>query len=301
MDFIYLYGMVMSTESILLKWDFPKPDGYGEIENRIYGLGGETGTAAAILRSLGCFTRLGGSHLGHRNNKLIHDYFGENADLSELVYDEDFAGVEDMVIIDKNTRTVFGRFAALFSGKLDWVEPPSEEAVKNCSVVGCDPFFGDEIARLCVKHGKPYAVIDTMHDDFMNKNCAVNAISHQHIKEKYPDLTFEQAHKLYTDNTDGLVIFTCGEGKMLYGRRGEKPKAFGAYTVDVQSTLGAGDSFKAGTIYGLYKGLDDDELVRFAAATAAFSCAHFPIWRYPAKVEDVLEIIKADKHYNTES
>ena len=45
-DYIYLYGMVMSTEAFLLKNSFPSPDGYGEIKEKYHHIGGETGTAA---------------------------------------------------------------------------------------------------------------------------------------------------------------------------------------------------------------------------------------------------------------
>ncbi|MDE5992066.1 MAG: carbohydrate kinase family protein, partial [Oscillospiraceae bacterium] len=61
-EMIYLYGMVMSTESFVLDGDFPQADGYGEIKERHSGIGGETGTAAAVLASLGCKVKVGGTH-----------------------------------------------------------------------------------------------------------------------------------------------------------------------------------------------------------------------------------------------
>jgi sugar/nucleoside kinase (ribokinase family) len=63
----------------------------------------------------------------------------------------------------------------------------------------------------------------------------------------------------------------------------------------VISTLGAGDSFKAGTIYGLANGFDDDELVRFATATAAYSCSHYPIAENPATIDGVHQIISSQR------
>lgn len=292
MGYIYLYGMILSSQCIKLAWEYPTADSYCEIDRRFYGVGGETGTAAVILASIGCPIKLAGSHLGYKNNTLIHDYFAnKSADLTEMVFDENFCGVEDIVIIDKSTRTCFGEFARLFTHGLDWVEKPQEESVKGANVVGCDPFFGDEIAQLCLKHGKPYATIDCMHDSFLNKHCSVNAISHEFLRDKYPEQSLDDVHKLYTNNTDGLVIFTQGEGEVLYGRKNESLKAFPAFKVDVESTLGAGDSFKAGTIYGLYKGFSDEKLVAFATATAAHSCAHFPISLNPATLPAVEKII----------
>ncbi|MFT3951044.1 MAG: PfkB family carbohydrate kinase [Oscillospiraceae bacterium] len=292
MGFLYLYGMVMSSDSIRLCGKYPEADGYGEIYARNYAIGGETGTAAAILAAMGCAVRLAGSHTGHRNDSVIRGYFTDKGvDLSELVYDAAFTGVEDMILIAEATRTVFGEFGKHFSGGLSWVEAPCEASVADCDAVGCDPFFGDEIARLCVKHSKPYAVIDCRHDSYFNRNCAVNAISHEFILSNYIGLSYADALGLYTAETDGLVIITLGENGMLYGRRGQVQKTMPAFPVKVESTLGAGDSFKAGTIFALANGFDDDRLVEFAAATAAYSCAHYPISKNPATLAGVVQII----------
>ena len=70
-EYVYLYGMVMSTHSFLLNGAFPKEDGYGEIREKHYVLGGETGTAAAVLAGLGVNSKLAGTHLGNLNRDLI--------------------------------------------------------------------------------------------------------------------------------------------------------------------------------------------------------------------------------------
>lgn len=297
MGYIYLYGMVLTTQHMLLKDQFPRADTYCEISEKHYRIGGETGTAAVILDSLGCRIKLAGSHLGYRNNLIVRRYFrNSNTDLSELVYDKNFYGVEDTVIIDKSTRTCFGQFGDLYAGDMGWVEKPAERSIQECEIAGCDPFFGEEAAQLCVKYHKKYAVIDCMHDSYFNRHCAVNAVSHEFLDEKYSKTDYRDVFKLYTDNTDGLVIFTQGKGKIMYGRKGNDPKYYNAYKVNVVSTLGAGDSFKAGTIYGLYNGFDDTRLVAFSAATAAYSCSHYPIADYPATLDGVNKIIASDSH-----
>lgn len=290
-SYIYMYGMVMTTESFLLSWDYPEADGYCEIKEKYFQLGGETGTAAAVLCSLGANVKLGGTHIGNRNRKLILDYFSDKtADTSELVY-EDYEGVIDYVMIDRNTRTCFGEFGKHFSRKEPFYEPPCEESVMNAQCIGADPFFGDEIAKLSVKHSKPYATIDCRHDSYMNMHCAVNAVSHQYVDDNYSDMSYEDAFKLYTDCTDGLVIFTLGEKGAMYGRKGEEPKYCPGFSVDDISTLGAGDCFKAGTVYGLYKGMDDDRLVRFACATAAIACTKFPIPLDPPTLDEINDLM----------
>lgn len=295
-QYVYLYGMVMSTESFLLKYDYPKADGYCEIKEKYHLIGGETGTAAVVLANLGVNVKLGGTHLGRLNKDVILSAFkdNKNVDTSELVC-EDFDGIVDHVLVDKNTRTCFGEWEKHFSREKPFYEPPCEESVKNCRCVGADPFFGEDIARLAVKYGKPYAAIDCEYDGFINRHCEINAVSHQFLEQHYPDKTLEELHRLYTENTDGLVIFTRGEKELMYGRKGQSVKYMSAFPVDTVSTLGAGDCFKAGTVCGLFMGMSDDKIVEFAAAAAAAACTKFPIPLSPPGAEEIERLINAGK------
>jgi len=71
----------------------------------------------------------------------------------------------------------------------------------------------------------------------------------------------------------------------MFGRRGQEPKLFKPYPIRVVSTLGAGDSFKAGTIYGLDQGMSDEDMVSFACATAGVVCENYPIPLNPPILE----------------
>lgn len=286
---IYLYGMVMSTYSFMLKYGFPKIDGQGIIDKKYHLLGGETGTAAAVLKSLGSEVKLGGTHLGSENKDVILKGL-EGTDTSELVY-EDFDGVVDYVFISGDTRTCFGEWENVFSRPMPFYEPPSEQSVKECHVIGADPFFGNGIAELAKKHSKPYATIDCPYDSEMNKYCEINAVSHQYLKSTYRDIPIEELHKKYTDNTDGLVIFTMGSDEVLYGRKNQELKRFKPFSVNAVSTLGAGDSFKAGTIYALDKGMSDDDTVKFACAVSGAAITKFPISIDPPTLGEVLNLM----------
>ena len=59
----------------------------------------------------------------------------------------------------------------------------------------------------------------------------------------------------------------------------------------MKSTLGAGDTFKAGCVYGLLHGMSDDELVRFASACSAVAISRFPIQLNPPTLEEVEKLI----------
>ena len=294
--YVYMYGQIMSTQSFLLKGGFPAADDYAEIKERYHLVGGETGTAAAVLASLGAKVKLGGTHLGKLNGALIADYFKDKADISELVH-EDFDGVVDYVFIDKDTRTCFGEWEKLYGRGKPFYEPPREESIKNAECCGIDPSFYPELSsELCRKYNKPYATIDCSYDSEINRHCAVNAVSHEYLKTVYPDTDFEELFRLYTDNTDGLVIFTMGEKELLYGRRGTSPKRFKPYSLDIVSTLGAGDCFKAGTVYALYNKMTDDDTVKFASAVAGIACTKYPIALRPPALSEVIEIIKIGRN-----
>lgn len=286
---IYLYGMIMSTYSFMLKYGFPEIDGTGIIDKKYHLLGGETGTSAAVLKSLGADVKVGGTHLGNENKDIILKGL-EGVDTTELVY-EDYDGVVDYVFISGDTRTCFGEWENVFSRQTPFYEPPSEQSVKSANVIGADPFFGSEVARLAGKYSKPYATIDCPHDSEMNRYCEINAVSHQYLKGTYPDVSFEELHRKYTDNTDGLVIFTRGSDEVLYGRKNQEIKRFKQFSVNAVSTLGAGDCFKAGTIYALDKGMSDDEIVRFACAVSAAAITKFPIPINPPTLDEVLNLI----------
>ena len=55
---VYLYGQVLGTRSFLMRDGFPRPDEYAEIGETYFLPGGETGTAATVLDSLGVSVRV---------------------------------------------------------------------------------------------------------------------------------------------------------------------------------------------------------------------------------------------------
>lgn len=50
---MYLYGMILRTNSFLLEGDYPEADTYAEIRKKYSLPGGETGTCATVLLGLG--------------------------------------------------------------------------------------------------------------------------------------------------------------------------------------------------------------------------------------------------------
>ena len=83
---------------------------------------------------------------------------------------------------------------------------------------------------------------------------------------------------------------------MIYGRKGQLMKRMKPFSVDVKSTLGAGDTFKAGCVYGLLHGMEDDELVRFASACSAIAISRFPLPLNPPTLLEVNSLLENTKN-----
>lgn len=293
---VYMHGQILGTHSFLLKGEFIKPDEYSEIKAKYFLPGGETGTAATVLASLGVEVKIDGTHIGTEVSPLLKDFYKDKSvDLSSLFFDPDYEGLMDYVIISGLSRSPMGVFQSLYEkgAKKRW-NMPKEDDVKNCKVAAIDPFFLEETqaaAELCVKYKKPYVTIDCRHDSYLHKHCAINVVSKECTGcDEYKNKCIEEIYSLLTDNTDGLVIITQGEKDMIYGRKGQPMKKMKPFSVEVKSTLGAGDTFKAGCIYSLLNGMSDDETVRFSSACSAIAVSRFPLPLNPPTMDEIKKI-----------
>ena len=292
---VYLFGQVLGTHSFLLKDGFLRPDEYSEIKEQYFLPGGETGTAATVLNSLGVSVRIDGTWIGREVAPMLRDFYaGTNVDLSSLTFTDD-AGVMDYVVIAGLVRSPMGRFQTLFASGKQWWNDPKEDDVIGCKVAAVDPFFGEQSVRaaeICAGHGIPYVTIDSAHDSYLHKHAAINVVSKECLSEYYSGVSVQEVMQRMLQEAGGLVILTQGDGEMLYGRRGEKIKRMRPFDVTVRSTLGAGDTFKAGCVYALLKGLSDEETVRFASACSAVAISRFPLPLYPPKLGEVNELLR---------
>ncbi|MBR6103244.1 MAG: carbohydrate kinase family protein [Ruminococcus sp.] len=292
---VYLFGQILATRSILLRDGFLKPDEYSEISQQFFLPGGETGTAATVLASLGASVIMDGTWIGTEVAPVLQSFYKDKpVDLSLLTYMQDDPGVTDTVVIAGLVRSPMGRFQTLFSSGKRWWGVPQKEHIAGCRAAGVDPYFGEEslrAAEICTELGIPYVTIDCAHDSLLHRNAAVNAVSHEFTDQHYPGMSPEEIFSLMQAESSGLTIITQGGDDMLYGRRGEPMKRMKPFNVKVKSTLGAGDTFKAGCIYGVMQGLPDDELVRFASACSGIAISRFPLPLNPPTLGEVRELI----------
>ena len=125
----------------------------------------------------------------------------------------------------------------------------------------------------------------------LHRMAAVNVVSKECTAEHYAGMEPEAIMEKLQPETDGLTIITRGGEEMLYARKGGPLRRMKPFPVTVRSTLGAGDTFKAGCVYGLLHGMEDDDLVRFASACSGIAISRFPLPLKPPKLEEVQELI----------
>jgi len=302
---IYLYGMTIRTNGFLLKGDFPKPDNYAEVRQRYTLPGAETGTAAIILAALNCKVKIDGNHQGKNTGELIKGFYGKiGVDISSLCFDPDYDGIEEFVMIDSDTRTIFSTFASYFedyykNGIVRW-NTPKEGDIKGADAAGIDPFFAGEsilAAKYCNGNNIPFVTVDEKPEHEICRLASIIAVSSDYVRDFMPGYySVEGKARLiqkYAEHTGALVIITGGGGMVYYGRGG-RVKEFPAFKVDVISTAGAGDTFKAGCAAALAQGYDDDKTVRFASALAAIACTKFPLNLNPPTLSEVMELYAKD-------
>ena len=296
---VYLFGQVLGTHSFLLKGGFLQPDEYAEIRAQYFLPGGETGTAATVLDSLGVSVRMDGTWIGTEVAPMLQAFYRDRkVDLSPLHIWKDDPGVMDYVVIAGLVRSPMGRFQTLFSSGKRWWSIPQEKDIVDCKAVAIDPFFGKESLQameICRKHGIPYVTIDSPHDSPLHQHAAVNVVSKECKGQYYADIKPEAVMERLMETAEGLTVLTQGGGEMLYGRKGEEIHRMKPFPVEVKSTLGAGDTFKAGCVYGLLHGMSDKELVRFASACSAVAISRFPMPLHPPRLEEVRALIDAQK------
>jgi len=296
---VYLYGMITSSTVYILDkgFPFPQPNHYAEIEQYLPSVGGEAVNSAITLSKLGIKTKLDGNWLNQNNVNKVFDILKPfDIDVSRLAVKPNY-GTEEIVITDKDSRTVFGNFAKFHSGEKQW-NTPQEIDIQNAVLVSLDPYFKEEsllVAQICVRHKKPYVTIDCKYDDFMAQNAEAVIISHELREKAYRDRNMLEVFEQYQAKCKGLIIFTFGSDELWYAGRGGKIKKFQPYKITPVDTTGAGDSFRAGIIYGLLESWNDEATIDFASAVAACVCLTIPHALNAPGLDGVLRFMEEHK------
>jgi sugar/nucleoside kinase (ribokinase family) len=294
---VYAYGVIASSELHLLSMPFPPPDGYTEIAESHFMTGGEALNSAIVLSRLGLNVQLDGNWIGDTpaGERLLVTISSYGIDAQRLNVKKDFAGVREIVFSDEHSRTIFGNYVDLLSTTRKWNIPRKADLAK-AQMVCVDPPFRAESALVgayAVELGVPFVSIDCPYDQALSRSAAAVIISGEFRNRQYPQAVLSELFLKYQERAGGLVVFTMGDDVILYGRKGEPSRTFKPYRVKVMDSAGAGDSFRAGVIFGMLQQWRDDQIIQYAAAVAGLVCERFPgVLNSPTHTE-VMRFIQA--------
>ena len=277
---VYAYGVISSSELHLLSMPFPPSDAYAEITQSHFMTGGEALNSAIVLSRLGLRVQLDGnwigdSPVGERLLAIIQRY---KIDTKRLKVNKGFSGVREIVFSDEKSRTIFGNYIDLLNTTRKWNIPKKTDIAK-AEIVCVDPPFKSEselVGKFALESGVPFVSIDCPYDQLLSTAAVAIIISGEFRNREYPNIDLPDLFLEYQQRAQGLVVLTAGDDEILFGRKGIPIKRFKPYRVQVIDSAGAGDSFRAGIIYGLLNQWSDEQTLQYASAMAAMVCASFP-------------------------
>lgn len=303
MSDVYCFGHVSTGQILRLKGRYPAPDGYAEIAETLDNHAGEATGSSLVLARLGATVTLEGNWIGDTPacRRTFAFLQSRGIDCAGLIVKPGYQGVNEVVISDGDTRTVFGRYVDLLFTTPQW-EEPCVAKIQAARIVCVDPSFGEAtllVARSAKAAGKPLVTCDARADASLAPLADAIVISNEFLQREYPDAVKpgkprELLFAEYLVRCPGLVVFTAGSQSLWFGRRGESARReLAPFPVKVVDSAGAGDSFRGGLIYGLLQSWSDERTVRFASAVAALICTTAPGCVHPPTLEQVNTLLAA--------
>jgi sugar/nucleoside kinase (ribokinase family) len=278
---VYLYGMTVVSSIHRCARALPSGGGYAEIEESHLCPGGEAMNAALLLAGLGLSTALAGPHWGSSTRDLLERYARRyQIDVSGVTRDEAFEGLRDLVLVGGPERAVLGSFGRYFADPQRRWDEADARAIESARVAAIDPYFpgsSERAAEHARRAGTPYVTIDCPFDGALHASARATVVSREYRRQRYAGVPDDALFREYAARSGGVTVFTSGEQPILFGRAGAPCSVFTPFTVEVKSTLGAGDTFRAGVVFGVANGWDDAQCVRFAAGLAGLMCTRCPI------------------------
>ena len=188
MSAVYCFGHVSTGQILRLRGRYPAPDGYAEIAETLDNHAGEATGSALVLAALGVDVALEGNWIGDTPacRRTLEFLRSRCLDVSGLVVKPGYAGVNEIVVSDGETRTVFGRYIDLLFTTPQW-EPPSADRIRAAKFVCVDPSFGETtllVARTAHAAGQPVVTCDTRADSPLAALAKRTASASDHPRSK---------------------------------------------------------------------------------------------------------------------
>lgn len=276
---------------------FPKEDGKVKLSELYVKCGGPIATALITLSRLGIKT----SFIGAISNDvfgemIIKNFRKEGVDISHIKVIKGYRSQFAFISITDGKRTIF------------WIPPsfpdldPKEidlSPFKKAKVIHLDELMIDasiEVAKQARSMGMDVVIdADSLKDGIeeLFKLVDVLIIPEDMAKKMEGDISNETILRRLKLLGPRQVIITLGERGSI-GFDGKSIIHQKAFKVDVVDTTGAGDVYHGAYIFGMLKGWNMKECMRFASACAALKCAKFGAQEGIPTLDDVKRLLKTN-------
>ena len=258
-------------DAIALVDGFPGPDERVVAEQVVYAGGGPAATAAVAASRLGVRVGFVGTVGDDANGRAILEGLqGEGVDVSGVSVSSDQGSAASVVIVDRTrgTRAICNRPAPLIDlaagAHLIAVTP-----IVHVDHVGWGPLIDSGLlpagTRLSVDAGNDIP-------GFRSERVDLHVPTVEALRRQYGDLTVDDLLSRAVADGATVVVATDGSrGSYALTTAGESAFA-PALSVDVVSTLGAGDVFHGALVAAVVRGMPLADQLAFANVTAALSC-----------------------------
>ncbi|MDX1615996.1 MAG: carbohydrate kinase family protein [Candidatus Promineifilaceae bacterium] len=275
---VYAFGVIASSTLYLVEDRYPDRGGYAEIVKKYKNVGGEAANTSLVLSRLGLSVKLDGNWLNPDDDAdFLSDLFSKyDVDISRLSF-RTCQGPKEMLVVDSDSRTIFGTYAQLHEEQ-SW-NVPERSDIAHARIVCLDSFFGEasrQVADYAKELDKPIVTVDCSFDSPLLSTADIAIISEEFLGYTYPGQSTASVTSQYLANSGGTVIFTFGHKEITFGSSDEGVKRITPYAITPLDTTGAGDSFRAGIIFGLLQNWLIEKAIRYASALAAIVCQSSP-------------------------
>jgi ribokinase len=286
-EMVLVFGTVC-LDRVMQVPHLPDPGGYVAIESEAVYLGGEAANTANALKSWGVelelvCNELGSGHEGELLSSLLHER-GLEPQCSSL---RARTPVCDIYVTPDGERTMFGR------GFSD-MEP--EIAVDQIQYRAGEWFTAEPnmsvISRQAAKMAKRYGMKRYLMDFFQEDDpigigdvwqCSTDWVSTR--GDAQANIDWLQA---WVDEKGCSAILTDGHRGLTFGSPELKAMHLPAFPApEVIDSTGAGDTFRAGTLYGLQVGWPLLKCLAFGSAAGALECGYIGATTRVPTVEEV--------------
>ncbi len=172
--------------------------------------------------------------------------------------------------------------------------PPLDVSLaQNARLFTTDPNAweaGVQACHVATQAGAGAIPMDFTRDPEVSRRAAINLTSSAHVAPNGSLTDFAHYATRLRNESGRTTIVTCGERGCFVAEEGSEDPAIQvpAYVLsEVVDSTGAGDTFRAGILYGQLQGWDILTTARFASAVAALNCTALGGWGGVRSLEEI--------------